>query len=278
LLIENPGPWGRDAVRESSIDPAVASSVLARATAAAARVLLIRRHGRPASAAGARRWAVVDTRPGAERAWWGWFSDERELLDVPLDGSAGERSDDVTYLVCTHGRHDVCCAVRGRPVAAAFAACRPQQTWECSHVGGDRFAANVVVAPYGLYYGHVPPALVLDLVRQTEAGLVVPALLRGRTAYPAAVQAALLHAREALDERRVNGLRVVAAAPAHGGTVPHEDTWLVDLAAERVAVRVVVRPSRTAVDGRLTCAATGVGHVRTFALVSLDARQLPAGA
>jgi len=23
------------------------------------------------------------------------------------------------YLVCTHGTHDVCCAVRGRPVAAA---------------------------------------------------------------------------------------------------------------------------------------------------------------
>ena len=279
LLIENAGPWGRDAVRESSIDPAVAPGLLARATAASARVLLIRRHGRPSGDGGRRRWALVDARPGAEATWWGSYSDERELLDVPLDGSVGARTDELTYLVCTHGRHDVCCAVRGRPVAAAFAACRPQQTWECSHVGGDRFAANVVVAPYGLYYGHVPPALVLDLVRRSEAGLVVPGLLRGRTAYPAPVQAAVQHAREALQERRIDALRVIAAAPAHGGTVPHEDTWRVDITADAggngaarsaVGVRVLVRASSTAVDGRLTCAATGTGHVRTFSLVSLE--------
>ena len=45
-------------------------------------------------------------------------------------------------LVCTHGVHDTCCAVRGRPVAAALARRWPEATWECSHVGGDRFAAQ----------------------------------------------------------------------------------------------------------------------------------------
>ena len=57
--------------------------------------------------------------------------------------------------MCTHGRHDACCAERGRPVAAALTAARPEQTWEVSHVGGDRFAANLLVLPEGLYYGQV---------------------------------------------------------------------------------------------------------------------------
>ena len=60
--------------------------------------------------------------------------------------------------VCTHGRHDACCAERGRPVAAALAAAHPEQTWEVSHIGGDRFAANVLVLPDGLYYGRVSAA------------------------------------------------------------------------------------------------------------------------
>ncbi|WP_218926810.1 sucrase ferredoxin, partial [Priestia megaterium] len=56
-------------------------------------------------------------------------------------------------LVCAHGRHDPCCAVRGLPVGRALGERWPEQVWECSHIGGDRFAANVVVAPDGVYYG-----------------------------------------------------------------------------------------------------------------------------
>jgi hypothetical protein len=269
VLVEQAGPWGRDAVRESELAKAVATDLLRRAMEVNARVLLIRRPGRPWPSDGTRQWAVVDTRPGAEATWWGSFADERELLDVPLDGTGGERSDALTYLVCTHGRHDVCCAIRGRPVAAAFAACRPQQTWECSHVGGDRFAANVVVAPYGLYYGHVPPAEVLGLVRANESGVVTPTLLRGRTAFSSPVQAAMHHARAALGELRINGIDLVAEAPATQGTHRHRDSWHVRLGHDSGLIDVVVRASSKAVDGRLTCAAVDQGHIRSFDLVSL---------
>ena len=30
--------------------------------------------------------------------------------------------------------------------------------WQSSHIGGDRFAGNVVFLPEGLYYGRVEPA------------------------------------------------------------------------------------------------------------------------
>ena len=98
---------------------------------------------------------MVSSRPGREVSWWGDFEADDELLTLPLDGSAGTPSYDPFFLVCTHGRHDTCCAVEGRPVAAALESARPGAVWECSHVGGDRFAANVVAMPHGIYYGQV---------------------------------------------------------------------------------------------------------------------------
>jgi hypothetical protein len=87
---------------------------------------------------------LVDSRPGQESVRWGELPTDEHLLEVLSGSDPGEVSEEPIYLVCTHGRHDACCAVRGRPVAAALAAAYPERTWECSHIGGDRFAANVV--------------------------------------------------------------------------------------------------------------------------------------
>jgi hypothetical protein len=99
------------------------------------------------------------------------------------------------YLVCTHGRHDACCALRGRAVAAKLATHRPGQVWECSHIGGDRFAPNVLVLPHGLTYGRVEPARALDLIAAQERREVVVDLLRGRSVFRPPVQAAQHFAR-----------------------------------------------------------------------------------
>ena len=56
---------------------------------------------------------------------------------------------EAALLVCTHGRREVCCAKYGRPVAQALAARYGPLVWETTHVGGDRFAANLVVLPSG---------------------------------------------------------------------------------------------------------------------------------
>ena len=67
--------------------------------------------------------------------------------------------------VCAHGKHDQCCAVRGRAATAAIAARYPEFTWECSHLGGDRFAATMLVLPEGLCYGRVDSTEAAELVR-----------------------------------------------------------------------------------------------------------------
>ena len=116
LLIEQPGAWGSRALVESRLDPELGAEVGRRGVARGLRVLLIRRPGRTAPPL-RRAWALVDCTPEQESIRWGTFGADDELLELPLDGSEGEPTDAVSYLVCTHGRHDACCAVRGRPVA-----------------------------------------------------------------------------------------------------------------------------------------------------------------
>ena len=281
FLLEQPGPWGRDALMSSRLDVAVAAEVSRRAGAAGVRVLLVRRHGRAGHTThGRRHWALVDSRPGTEAVRWGRFEHDGELLDVPLDGPvlarAHEGPADATrpvYLACAHGRHDTCCAVRGREVAAALDELAPGRVWECSHVGGCRFAANVVVLPHGLYYGGVTPASAAGLVEATERGHVVPELLRGRSSLPAAVQAAEHHARGLLaeDATALDALRPLGTRVLQDGSVAVE---LQHVGTDRVLlVTVHQAPSGTAT--LLTCAASRPAAPLGWELVDLTRRTAP---
>ncbi|MGH3978403.1 MAG: sucrase ferredoxin [Pseudonocardiaceae bacterium] len=263
VLVEHPGPWGRRALSGSGLDRDVATALGSWADLVAGRVALIRRRASAHRAGSHRRWFVVDSRPGHESVRSGSYVDERELVDVIDDPSAGEPVDPPLYLVCTHGRHDTCCAVRGRPVAAALAAEYPERTWECTHVGGDRFAANLVVLPHGLYYGHLPPGSAVDVARRHDEGLLDPRWLRGRSSLPAAVQAAQHHARRATGECGVDAFAPQKIESTAAGE------WLVRLAGADGELAVRVR-ERIRDSGRpLTCAAVSPGRIRTYDLVAL---------
>jgi (2Fe-2S) ferredoxin len=130
----------------------------------------------------------ADTREGAGWIRWGEFTEDAELLELPLDGSPGSPDPDPLYLVCSHGRHDPCCGNRGRPVVASLAARRPDRVWQTSHLGGCRFAPTVLVLPLGLMYGRVPTDAADDLVAATEAGEVLRDPFRGRIGIPPAAR------------------------------------------------------------------------------------------
>jgi hypothetical protein len=118
---------------------------------------------------------------------------------------------DPLVLVCTHGRHDVCCAERGRPLAAALAELAPDRVWECSPLGGDRFAGNVLVLPEGLGFGWVSPERGRSLLVGLSSGLLDLDLMRGRATLPMAVQYAEIHLRRELAERRTDVVRHVGS-------------------------------------------------------------------
>jgi (2Fe-2S) ferredoxin len=254
LLLEHPGPWRIDAVEGAGIDPAVLSMLLGRA-GSSTRILLMRRPGR-IDRRGSRRWLLAGLDSGTVTGPW---RDDSDLV-AAADALTGASPTAVGWespviLVCTHGVHDVCCALRGRPVASALAARWPELVWECSHIGGDRFAPNVVLLPDGYYYGNLDPDSAVATVEAHLAGTVATDRLRGMARYLPPVQAAAIAAYQRYaplgpSDVTVRGTRHFG--PHHG----HGSETVVELVIEpqkrQVRVRVVSvrRP-----DAQLTCRA-----------------------
>jgi hypothetical protein len=269
VLIEQPGPWGRDALSQSRIDPDAAVRLAQRSRAEGVRVLLIRRpDGRAGSSE--NRWAYVDSRPGRQGAWWSVRGSDAEVADAPWDGSTGTVRDEPTYLVCSHGGHDACCALRGRPLARGLLEAGAD-VWECSHLGGDRFAPNVVVLPDGLYYGQVPGDGA-DLLAAHARGQVALPWLRGRAGLSAPAQAAQDEARRELGRFGVHDLppRRQSRLTPVGADV---ERWAVTLADDDGDVVVVVQGRPSGQAFRLTCSATHDAHARVWEVLSIS----PAG-
>lgn len=257
FLVEHPGPWGRVALAQSGVDPAAVRALSAWATAENGRVLLVRRPGRAAPSA-ARRWFRVDSREGFEDIRTGTFTDESEL--VAAARALGDPYDGPLHLVCAHGRHDTCCAVRGRPLAAALGAAAPERTWECSHIGGCRFAPALVLLPHGFTLGGVPAAESPAVAAGYADGRIDPRWVRGRSCHSPAVQAAQDHARLATGADGVDALRLADA-------VADDDLWTVRFRDPDVSV--VLRERRVDTGRPLTCAATAPGWMRVFDVVTV---------
>ena len=262
LLLELCGPWGNSAFLDSPsvVNRSLGLAIVRRAEAAGMRIAAIRRHGRRASAR-RWRWFVADARLGSEAIHHGEVSGPDDYLSLALDGSDGQRVDDPLVIVCAHGKHDQCCSVRGRGAVAAIAAQYPEMTWECSHLGGDRFAATMLILPEGLCYGRVDSTDPVELVRLYQAGRLDDSFLRGRASLPHAVQAAQHFAREASGEDRIDALIPLRMESADGAT-------LVVLQSETGPIEVVLDEQFS--EPLLSqCSARVSGRVRTYGLVSL---------
>jgi hypothetical protein len=93
--------------------------------------------------------------------------------------------------VCCHGRRDRCCARHGPPVYDALgAAFAPESLWQSSHLGGHRFAANVLVLPAGVLLGRVSPAGAAAVAAEVAQERISLDHYRGRTFHSAELQAA----------------------------------------------------------------------------------------
>ena len=268
LLLEHPGPWPVDAVAGSGIEPAILQSLREAAAVAGARILLVRRPGRLQRDA-PRRWIL--TRPDRATVEGPWRED-RDLRAAAAALAGPPPAGTVTpaaalILVCAHGMHDACGAIRGRPVAAALAEHYPDQVWECSHVGGDRFAPNVVLLPDGFYYGNLDPDTAVETVRQHLAGAVDARRLRGMSSFAPPVQAAVAAAYDRLGPLAPGLVRVEAVdqiGPHDGhGSQTSVQLRAGDAARARVEVLAVRRPV-----AQLTCRAVRETPATDYQVVS----------
>src|SRR5207237_3431413 len=103
-----------------------------------------------------------------------------DLLELDL-AAPGRPVDHPLLLVCTHGKHDPCCARYGRPLYAALSeVSEAEWVWQVTHVGGDRFAGNLVCLPEGLYFGRVGAADAWPVLEDYLAGRIRLDHYRGR--------------------------------------------------------------------------------------------------
>jgi hypothetical protein len=262
MLLELSGGWGPSAFLQSPavIDPVLGRAIVRRVEAAGMRIAAIRRHGRRTGAP-RWRWFVAHSGVGSEALYCGEADGPEGYLDLALDGSDGALCPQPLVAVCAHGRHDQCCAVRGRGAIAGITAAYPEIAWECSHLGGDRFAATMLILPDGLCYGRVDSTDSAELVRLYLDGRLNNRYLRGRTSLPHAVQAAQYFAREKYGDDRIAGMPLLSADRDDGG---HR----VVLGGESGPVEVVLEEGWS--EPLLSqCHAKVPGRVRIFTLVSM---------
>ena len=224
FLIEYRGLWARDALTGSGLSDQVKERLREQVRSVPhGRLLFVRRPDRRrcpelvAFTAASRPSETTVTRTEFEA-----YDDLRGL-----DLLAGPPAGHPLFLVCTHGKHDPCCARYGRPLYEALRdELDPEWAWQVSHIGGDRFAGNLVCLPEGLYYGRVDRELAGSVLDEHLAGRISMANYRGRSIFTFPVQAAERRLREreglvGIDdlslrrvEREDGSLRVTFAAGA----------------------------------------------------------------
>jgi hypothetical protein len=244
LLVEYRGLWSSDALAGSGLSDQVKARLKElRGAHPRTRLLLIRRPDRRHH----RTLAVyvADSRQGHERLARLDIARHEDLRGIDPWSDASQ-VDDPLFLACTHGKHDACCARYGRPLFEALSEqVGAESAWQCTHVGGDRFAGNAVCLPHGVYYGRVERDEVPVLVDEYLAGRISLAHYRGRSCWPFAVQAAERRIRA---EEGLTGLDdLLLDAVAESG-----DRWTVSFAT-REGLREVEVVEELGELTQLTC-------------------------
>lgn len=217
ILLEYRGLWSPDPLRGSMLSPEVKAHLTAQlAQAPRSRLLFIRRprqqtHG-----------VVCYTATTPERGgdlFRLQLEDHDELVDLDLFGAdRGVPVGHPLLAVCTHGKRDRCCARYGRPLYDAVSdQVDPDWVWQCTHVGGDRFAGNLVCLPEGVCFGRVGLGDVWPLLDNYLAGRIYLDCYRGRCAYSFAVQAAERAVRERTGLTAFGDLTLLAVDRRDGG-------------------------------------------------------------
>jgi hypothetical protein len=226
ILLEYRRLWSRDVLPGSGLTDEVKAHLRRQLAALPrSRLLFVKRPERRDSEGIALFFGATGERGGRLHGLELEAYDDVRRVDMAaaLTGGApaGEPVERL-LVVCTHGKRDRCCALHGRPLYETLRrSAHGEAVWQSTHVGGDRFAGNLVALPDGLYFGRVGPRDAAALVEEVAAGRIPLERYRGRSAFGFPVQAA---------ERRVReetGLRGLADLRLSGGERTGRDAWRV---------------------------------------------------
>lgn len=224
FLLEYNAPWGAKAFEESALSPEVKDHLSAALKATPkSNLLLIRQPKRPRENI---RFFVVRAGEQASHTHAFTLNAYEDLLQLDLSAISANapaysahRDDAPLFLVCTNTKRDRCCAKFGLPLYQALSAAEPENTWQCSHIGGHRFAPTAIFFPHGACYGRLQAHEAVKIRDLFVNGKLSPEHLRGRVFYTPLQQAAdsLL--------RQVTGNAELSAYQLHTETEVEAHIW-----------------------------------------------------
>lgn len=267
LLVELPITWGRDPITEAAL-PQVVRNALRRASheIPRCRVVFIRKR---VECLGPTRVYVVRSgpRPGMTQLDLDSIDDVATVPFLAIANATMTPAARPLVLVCTHGQHDSCCGRRGYPLFDALRKRDDLEVWQCSHIGGDRFAANAVILPWGIYYGPVEPGdanALADAVLRDE--IFLPGY-RGRSSMSRPVQAAETFVRRETNVLARDAFRLLSREPLENGRT------LVHLRDRTGTIHdVTIEQYPSAETAMLTCTSAAPSTVPQFRLVEYRKR------
>lgn len=136
---------------------------------------------------------------------------EIDIATVVAGNQSIQRTDERLILVCTNGKRDRCCAKFGLATYQALANEVGNTVWQTTHLGGHRFAPTLLTLPEGLLYGRVDPAGLSQFLANHHNHHITLPLLRGRTCYPPAVQAASAYLHTATNHSAIDSFHLLNA-------------------------------------------------------------------
>jgi hypothetical protein len=142
------------------------------------------------------------------------------------------------------------------------------EVWQSSHVGGDRFAANLVCFPHGLFYAHLTEETGRLAAEEYAAGRLVLDKYRGRACYAHQAQAAEFFTRAATGLVGLDELRFQSSERTG------ERSWRVRFHGGGTVYEAEVSRHLSDFHNQLTCHAADPTRVPQFALDNFHAQTL----
>jgi hypothetical protein len=261
FLLEYGRPWGAKAFEESSLDEPIKQHIRqALDQIPTANILLIKQSEPQRTGI---RFYIANTHADAPELYAYTLNSYQDLLSIDLVHPAAEhRTAEPLYLICTNGKRDQCCSKFGLGVYRAAQQQVGPQAWQCSHLGGHRFAATALFLPSGLCYGRLTPASIGEVLGCDQAGDIHLPTLRGRVGYPQPLQAAEYLLRDSLHVTAHDAVKVVSAQESAS------NSWDVDVLVNHAMQNVRLEKTETDVEILTSCFQDKRERLTEYALVA----------
>lgn len=213
LLLEYGGAWGNKALPESDLAPELKARLNTWLdTTPNSKFLFIKqREGQTSQP----RFYVALSRETGSRLYRFDLSHDDALLMLDLNAVIqadaaydAHLTDERILAVCTNGRRDIACSKYGIPVYNALAEIDAASVWQCTHMGGHRFAGLLAALPSGVCYGYLDADDARDVLDAVNRDDLLVENTRGRSCYDAPAQAADYYLRGITGITALDGFRL----------------------------------------------------------------------